>query len=70
MKTAADLLREKDAELDRLIDMQIDAWEQKEKLRLVEKELEKRIREVEEETSDLTIKWQEEIRREKEKRHE
>lgn len=70
MKTAADLLREKDAELDRLIDMQIDAWEQKEKLRLCEKELEKRIREVEEEISDLTIKWQEEIRREKEGRHE
>lgn len=70
MKTAADLLREKDAELDRLIDMQIDAWEQKEKLRLFEKELEGRIREVEEEISDLTIKWQEEIQREKEGRHE
>ena len=70
MKTAADLLREKDAELDRLIDMQVDAWEQKEKLRLFEKELEGRIREVEEEISDLTIKWQEEIRREKEGRHE
>ena len=70
MKTAAELLREKDAELDRLIDMQVDAWEQKEKLRLFEKELEKRIREVEEEISDLTIKWQEEVRREKEGRHE
>lgn len=70
MKTAAELLREKDAELDRLIDMQIDAWEQKEKLRLFEKELEGRIREVEEEISDLTIKWQEEIWREKEGRHE
>lgn len=70
MKTAAELLREKDAELDRLIDMQIDAWEQKEKLRLFEKELEGRIREVEEEISDLTIQWQEEIRREKEGRHE
>lgn len=69
MKTAAELLREKDAELDRLIDMQIDAWEQKERLRLVEKELEKRIREVEEEISDLTIKWQDEIRGKKEGRH-
>ena len=66
MKTAAELLREKDAELDRLIDMQVDAWEQKEKLRLFEKELEGRIREVEEEISDLTIKWQEEIWRKKE----
>lgn len=70
MKTAAELLREKDAELDRLIDMQIDAWEQKEKLRLFEKELEKHIREVEKEISELTIKWQEEIWREKEGRHE
>lgn len=70
MKTAAELLREKDAELDRLIDMQIDAWEQKEKLRLFEKELEGRIREVEKEISDLTIKWQEEIWKEKEGRHE
>lgn len=70
MKTAAELLREKDAELDRLIDMQIDAWEQKEKLRLFEKELEKRIRELEREISDLTIKWQEEIWKEKEGRHE
>lgn len=70
MKTAADLLREKDTELDRLIDMQIDAWEQKERLRLVEKELEKRIREVEEEISDLTTKWQDEIRGKKEGQHE
>ena len=70
MKTTLELLREKDAELDRLIDMQIDAWEQKKKLRLFERELERRIREVEEEISDLTIKWQEEIRREKEGRHE
>lgn len=70
MKTAAELLREKDAELDRLIDMQIDAWEQKEKLRLFEKELERHIREVEKEISDLTIKWQEEIWKEKEGRHE
>lgn len=70
MKTAADLLREKDAELDRLIDMQIDAWEQKEKLRLFEKELEGRIREVEKEISDLTIKWQDEIRGKREGRHE
>lgn len=70
MKTAAELLREKDAELDRLIEMQIDAWEQRERLRFCEKELEKRIRELEKEISDLTIKWQEEIRREKEGRHE
>ena len=70
MKTAADLLREKDAELDRLIDMQIDAWEQKEKLRLFEKELEGRIREVEKEISELTIKWQDEIRGKKEGQHE
>lgn len=70
MKTTAELLREKDAELDRAIEMQIDAWEQRERLRLFEKELEKHIREVEKEISELTIKWQEEIRREKEGRHE
>lgn len=70
MKTAADLLREKDAELDRLIDMQIDAWEQKERLRRYERDLEKRIREVEMEISELTIKWQDEIRGKSEGRHE
>lgn len=70
MKTAADLLREKDAELDRLIEMQVDAWEQEDRLRRFEKELEGRIREVEKEISDLTIKWQEEIRGKKEGRHE
>lgn len=70
MKTAADLLHEKDAELDRLIDMQIDAWEQKERLRRFEKELEERIRAVEKEISDLTIKWQDEVREGREGRHE
>lgn len=70
MKTAADLLREKDAELDRLIDMQIDAWEQKDRLRRYERDLEKRIREVEMEISELTIKWQDEIRGKSEGRHE
>lgn len=70
MKTAAELLREKDAELDRLIDMQIDAWEQKEKLRLFEDELDKQIQDLEKEISKLTIKWQEEFWREKEGRHE
>lgn len=70
MKTAADLLREKDAELDRLIDMQIDAWEQKERLRRFENELEERIRAVEKEITELTIKWQDEIRGKKEGRHE
>lgn len=70
MKTAADLLREKDAELDRLIEMQIDAWEQKERLRRFENELEERIRAVEKEITELTIKWQEEIRGKKEGRHE
>lgn len=69
MKTAAELLREKDAELDRLIDLQIDAWEQKERLRRLEKELERHIREVEREISDLTIKWQDEIREKREGRH-
>lgn len=69
MKTAAELLREKDVELERLIDMQIDAWEQKERLRRFEKELEKRIREVEMEISELTIKWQDEIRGKSEGRH-
>lgn len=70
MKTAAELLREKDAELDRLIDMQIDAWDQKERLRRYERDLEKRIREVEMEISELTIKWQDEIREGREARHE
>lgn len=70
MKTAAELLREKDAELDRLIDMQIDAWEQKERLRRFEKELEEHIRAVEKEISDLTIKWQDEVREGREGRHE
>ncbi len=70
MKTIADLLREKDAELDRLIDLQVDAWEQKERLRCFEDELEERIRELEREISELTIKWQEEIWKEKEGRHE
>lgn len=68
MKTTADLLREKDAELDRLIDLQMDAWEQKDILRLFE--LEGCVREAGEEISDLTIKWQEEIRGKKEGRHE
>lgn len=70
MKTAAELLREKDAELDRLIDMQIDAWEQKERLRRFEDELKERIRAVEKEISDLTIKWQDEVREGREGRHE
>ena len=70
MKTAADLLREKDAELDQLIEVQVDAWEQEDRLRRFGKELEGRIREVEKEISELTIKWQEEIRREKEGRNE
>ena len=70
MKTAADLLREKDAELERLIDMQIDAWEQKEKLQLFEKELDKQIQDLEKEISELTIKWQDEIREGREGRHE
>lgn len=70
MKTAAELLREKDAELDRLIDLQVDAWEQKERLRRFEDELEERIRAVEKEITELTIKWQDEIRGKKEGRHE
>lgn len=70
MKTAADLLREKDAELDRLIDLQVDAWEQKERLRRFEDELEERILAVEKEITELTIKWQDEIRGKKEGRHE
>lgn len=70
MKTAADLLREKDAELDRAYEMQLDAWEQREKLRLFEKELEKHIRKLEMEIRDLTIKWQNEIRGKGEGRHE
>lgn len=69
MKTAAELLREKDAELERLIDMQIDAWEQKEKLRLFEKELDRQIQDLEKEISELTIKWQDEIREGREGRH-
>lgn len=70
MKTAAELLREKDAELERAIEMHTDVWGCRKKLQLFEEELEKHIREVEKEISDLTIKWQEEILREKEGRHE
>lgn len=70
MKTAADLLREKDAELDRAYEMQLDAWEQKEELRIFEKELEKHIRKLEMEIRDLTIKWQDEIREGRDGRHE
>lgn len=70
MKTAAELLREKDAELDRAYEMQLDAWEQKERLRIFEKELEKHIRKLKMEIRDLTIKWQEEILEGKERRHE
>lgn len=64
MKTAAELLREKDAELKRLYKIQDDAWKwnKKERLRIFEKELEKRIKELEREISDLEIKWQDEIR--------
>lgn len=69
MKTAAELLREKDAELKELYEIH-EAWKQEARLQVLEKKLEKHIREVEEEISDLTIKWQEEIRREKEGRHE
>lgn len=70
MKTAAELLREKDAELDRLIDLQVDAWEQKERLRRFEDELEECIRAVEKEISDLTIKWQDGVREGREGWHE
>lgn len=70
MKTAADLLREKDAELDRAYEMQLDAWEQKERLRIFEKELEKHIRKLKIEIRDLTIKWQDEIREGRDGRHE
>lgn len=70
MKTAADLLREKDAELDRAYEMQLDAWEQKERLRIFEKELEKHIRKLKMEIRDLTIKWQDEIREGRDGRHE
>lgn len=70
MKTAADLLREKDAELDQAYEMQLDAWEQKERLRIFEKELEKHIRKLKIEIRDLTIKWQDEIREGRDGRHE
>lgn len=70
MKTAAELLREKDAELDRAYEMQLDAWEQKERLRIFEKELEKHIRKLKMEIRDLTIKWQDEIREGRDGRHE
>lgn len=70
MKTAAELLREKDAELDRAYEMQLDAWEQKERLRIFEKELEKHIRKLKMEIRDLTIKWQDEIREKRDGRHE
>lgn len=70
MKTAAELLREKDAELDRAYEMQLDAWEQKERLRIFEKELEKHIRKLKIEIRDLTIKWQDEIREGRDGRHE
>ena len=70
MRTAAELLREKDAELDRAYEMQLDAWEQKERLRIFEKELEKHIRKLKMEIRDLTIKWQDEIREGRDGRHE
>lgn len=70
MKTAAELLREKDEELEQVIDAHMDVWEERRKLQLREKELEKRIKELEREISDLEIKWQDEIRGKKEGRHE
>lgn len=70
MKTVAELLREKDAELDRAYEMQLDAWEQKERLRIFEKELEKHIGKLKMEIRDLTIKWQDEIREGRDGRHE
>lgn len=77
MKTAAELLREKDEELELVMEMQDDALEQRQRLQLFEKklekhirELEKHIKELEKEIHDLEIKWQEEILREKEGRHE
>lgn len=66
MKTAAELLREKVVELGRLIEMQVDARKQEKRLRRFDMELEGRIQELEKEISELTIKRQEEIRREKE----
>lgn len=70
MKTAADLLREKVVELGRLIEMQIDARKQEKRLQHFDMELEGRIQELEKEISELTIKRQEEIQKEKEGRNE
>lgn len=70
MKTAAELLREKDEELERAIEMHTDVWDCRKKLQLFEEELEKHIRDLEKEISELTIKWQDEIRGKKEGRHE
>lgn len=70
MKTAADLLREKDAELEELYQIQDDAWEQENRIKRLNKQIDERIRELEREISDLEIKWQDEILREKEGRHE
>ena len=57
-------------QLDQLIEIQVDAWKQEERLRRFGKELEGRIREVEKEITELTIKWQDEIRGKSEGRHE
>lgn len=61
MKTAADLLREKDAELKELYQIQDDAWEQEDRIKRLNKQIDERIRAIEREISDLTIRWQDEI---------
>lgn len=61
MKTAADLLREKDAELKGLYQIQDDAWEQEDRIKRLNKQIDERIRAIEREISDLTIRWQAEI---------
>lgn len=70
MKTTLELLHEKDADLNRAYEMQVDAWKQEERLRVFEKELEKHIENLEQEISDLVTIRQEEILSEREGRHE
>lgn len=61
MKTAAELLREKDAELKEIYQIQDDAWEQEDRIKRLNKQIDERIRAIEREISDLTIRWQDEI---------
>lgn len=65
MKTAADLLREKDAELKELYEIQNEAWKQEARLQVLEKKLDRQIQNLEKEISNLLTAQQEEFWRER-----